>query len=87
MPVALSNAVEEIKTTSSKWIKTQGREFASVAWQAGYGGFAVSDSNVNGVREYVANQTEHHRVKSFKEEYREFLERHGVSYDEQYVWD
>jgi REP element-mobilizing transposase RayT len=85
--VAVSNAVEEVKTTSSKWIKTQGGEFAGFAWQKGYGAFAVSESNVPTVRQYIAEQAEHHRRKTFQEEYREFLERHGVSYDERYVWE
>jgi putative transposase len=85
--VAVSDAVEEVKRTSSKWIKTQGPEFARFAWQAGYGAFAVSESNVAAVREYIASQREHHRVKSFQEEYRAFLQRHRVSFDEKYVWD
>ncbi len=85
--VAVSEAVEEAKKVSSKWIKTQGVEFRAFAWQAGYGAFAVSESNVPAVREYIAGQREHHRVKSFQEEYRAFLKRHGVAFDERYVWD
>ena len=85
--IAVSTAVEEVKKTSSKWIKTQGEEFAGFSWQAGYGAFAVSESNVPAVREYIAGQTEHHRQKSFQEEYRMFLERHRVAFDERYVWD
>lgn len=85
--VALSKAVEEIKTSSSKWIKTQGPEYRGFAWQAGYGAFAVSESNVDAVRNYIAGQAEHHRKKSFQEEYRAFLERHRVAFDEKYMWD
>jgi REP element-mobilizing transposase RayT len=85
--VALSAAVEEVKKSSSKWIKTQGAEFAAFAWQAGYGAFAVSESNVTPVREYIADQQEHHRKKSFQEEYRSFLEGHRIAFDERYVWD
>jgi putative transposase len=85
--VAVSNAVEEVKKASSKWIKTQGGEFAGFSWQAGYGAFAVSESNVPAVREYIATQQEHHRKKSFQEEYRAFLERHRITFDERYVWD
>ena len=85
--VAVSDAVEEVKKTSSKWIKTQGDEFALFTWQAGYGAFAVSESNVAAVREYIADQQKHHRKKSFQEEYREFLERHHMVFDERYVWD
>jgi len=85
--VTVSEAVEIAKKSSSKWIKTQGTEFDRFAWQAGYGAFAVSESNVPAVIDYIANQREHHRQKSFQEEYRAFLERHGVTYDERYVWD
>jgi len=85
--VSVSQAVEDVKKSSSKWIKTQGNEFAGFAWQAGYGAFAVSESNVPTVRDYIAGQQEHHRRKSFQEEYRAFLERHGVAFDERYVWD
>jgi len=85
--VSVSTAVEEVKKTSSKWIKTQGKKFTRFAWQAGYGAFAVSESNVAPVRKYIAGQQEHHRKKSFQEEYRAFLKRHNVAFDEQHVWD
>ncbi len=85
--ISISQAVEDVKKSSSKWIKTQGPEFAGFAWQAGYGAFAVSESNVETVRAYIANQREHHRTKTFQEEYRAFLERHNVAFDERYVWD
>jgi REP element-mobilizing transposase RayT len=84
---SVSKAVEDVKKSSSKWIKTQGAEFAAFAWQAGYGAFAVSESNVETVHQYIANQREHHRKKTFQEEYRQFLERHRISFDERYVWD
>ena len=85
--VSVSQAVEDVKKSSSKWIKTQGIEFAGFAWQAGYGAFGFSESNVQAVCDYIANQREHHRQKSFQEEYRAFLKRHHVAYDERYVWD
>ena len=56
------------------------------AWQDGYGAFTVSRSNVRIVIAYIKNQREHHRKKSFQEEYRELLEKHGIEYDELYVW-
>jgi len=83
----ISQTVEDVKKSSSKWIKTQSAEFAGFSWQAGYGAFAVSESNVATVCAYIAGQQEHHREKSFQEEYRVFLERHHVVYDERYVWD
>ncbi len=85
--VSISQVVEDVKKSSSKWIKTQDPSFATFAWQSGYGAFAVSESNVESVREYIANQREHHRKKSFQDEYRSFLKKHNVAYDERYVWD
>ena len=85
--VAISTAVEEIKKSSSKWIKTQGDEFATFAWQSGYGAFSVSESNAQTVRDYIGKQHEHHRRTTFQDEYRIFLERHRVAFDERYVWE
>jgi REP element-mobilizing transposase RayT len=85
--VTVSQVVEDVKKSSSKWIKTQGKEFVAFAWQSGYGAFAVSESNVETVRQYIANQREHHRTKTFQEEYRAFLKRHNIAFDERYVWD
>ena len=79
--------LEEIKKTSSAWIKTQDPALGEFYWQSGYGAFSVSPSNVEQVKQYIANQEEHHRQVSFQEEFREFLKRHGVTYDERYVWD
>jgi len=85
--VTVSDAVEDVKKTSSKWIKTQGSEFSAFRWQAGYGAFAVSASHVPAVLEYITNQREHHKNHEFTNEYRGFLELHGISYDERYMWD
>jgi putative transposase len=85
--VAVSQVVEEVKKSSSKWIKTQGPTYATFGWQTGYGAFAVSASNVADVRDYILNQEQHHLHKTFAEEYRAFLEKHEVAYDERYVWD
>jgi len=84
---ALSVAVEQLKKTSSKWVKTQGLDFAGFGWQAGYGAFSVSESNVATVRRYIADQRAHHQAKTFEDELRALLERHGVEFDERYVWD
>ena len=83
--VTLAQVVEDVKKSSSKWIKTQGPVLADFAWQAG--AFSVSESNVPKVANYIRNQEEHHRVKTFQEEYREFLQKHQIEFDEQYVWD
>lgn len=85
--VALSDVVEDVKKSSSKWMKSCGPEFAQFAWQAGYGAFAVSESHIPAVQEYIAKQQEHHRRKSFQEEFRSFLDKNRVTYDERYLWD
>lgn len=84
---ALSKIVEHVKKGSSKWIKTKGAAFADFFWQNGYGAFSVSQSNVPAVRRYIANQEEHHRKTTFQDEFRAFLKRHEIEYDERYVWD
>ena len=83
---ALADVVMEIKRGSSKWIKTQGPSFGSFHWQNGYGAFSIGQSGVDETRKYIEAQAEHHRVKTFQEEFRAFLDRHGVEYDERYLW-
>jgi putative transposase len=85
--ICVSSTVEHVKKTSSKWIKTQSAALAGFAWQAGYGAFAVSESNVPSVQKYIENQQEHHRKISFQEEYCAFLTKHAITYDERYLWD
>ncbi|MGH7814134.1 MAG: IS200/IS605 family transposase [Candidatus Binataceae bacterium] len=84
---SLSKVVMEVKRATSKWIKTQGAGFAKFHWQAGYGAFSIGQSGVQEVRAYIANQAEHHRTKSFKDEFRALLVRYKIDFDEQYVWD
>jgi REP element-mobilizing transposase RayT len=85
--VALSSAVGELKSSSSKWLKTLSDQLAAFAWQAGFGAFSVSESNVAAVRQYIENQKEHHRKVSFQNELRSFLSKHRLEYDERYLWD
>ena len=84
---SVAKVVEEVKTSSSKWLKMKGREFHSFQWQAGYGAFSIGQSSVPALKHYIANQREHHRHRSFQDEYRALLKRYGVAYDEKYVWD
>ena len=84
---ALCKVVEEVKKGSSKWIKTQGEAFTTFYWQNGYGAFSVSESQVEYVRRYIEQQEEHHRTMTFQEEFRKFLSRHRLDFDERYVWD
>lgn len=85
---ALKDVVEEIKKGSSKWMKTcEGTGNTDFQWQNGYAGFSVSQSNVEGVRKYIENQAEHHRRMTFQDELRALFNRHGIEFDERYVWD
>jgi putative transposase len=84
---ALEKVIEEVKKGSSKWIKTQDRNFTGFHWQNGYGAFSVSQSHVAKLRRYIEGQPEHHRKVSFQDEFRTFLQRYGIEYDERYVWD
>jgi putative transposase len=77
--------IEEVKKSSSKWMKTKGTPL--FAWQNGYGVFSVSQSNADPVRRYIEGQAAHHRRLTFQEEFRRFLEKYRVQYDERYVWD
>lgn len=79
--------VEQVKRESSKFVKTLGTQYRNFYWQRGYGMFSVSPTHLADAEKYVRNQEEHHRTKTFQEEYREFLERYNIAYDEQYVWD
>jgi putative transposase len=83
--LAACKLVEEVKKSSSKWMKQRG--VLDFAWQNGYGAFSVSQSNVPAVRKYIEGQPEHHNKRDFKDEFREFCKRHGVPMDERYVWD
>jgi REP element-mobilizing transposase RayT len=85
--IALMKLLEELKANSSKWIKTKGRQYQDFYWQDGYGAFSVNPAEVQKVIDYIANQHEHHKKKSFKQEYRAFLKKYQVEYDERYVWD
>jgi putative transposase len=82
---SVSDVVEHIKASSSKWLKTQGSP--TFAWQRGYGAFSVSQSHVAPVTSYIEKQEEHHRTMTFEEEFRLILKRYRVAYDERYVWD
>lgn len=85
--IALMKLLEEVKSHSSKWIKTKGETYKNFYWQDGYGAFSVCPSKVDRVIKYIANQKKHHAKKSFKEEFRKILESHKMDYDERYVWD
>jgi putative transposase len=80
--IALSHLMEEIKKSSSKWIKTKGPAFRSFGWQDGYGAFTVGRSQVEALQRYIAAQKERHKKQSFEEELVRLLNKYGVQYDE-----
>jgi putative transposase len=82
---SLAQVMQRLKSVSSRWIHDELR-MAGFKWQEGYGGFTVSPTNVPRVRKYVLNQEEHHRTKTFQEEYVQLLKRGMVKYDEKYLW-
>ncbi len=84
---SIADTVRDVKSLSSGWIHERFERSSDFAWQAGYAVFSVSHSNVGSVREYLARQEEHHRGKTFQEEYLDFLKRHDMEYDERYIWD
>ncbi len=81
----VSETVKNIKALSSIWIKRTFPDCAGFAWQDGYGAFTVSQSAVDGIVKYIANQTEHHRVKTFEEEFRAFLAHNDIKFEERYL--
>lgn len=82
-----AKAIGEVKRNSSRWAKTRDAALRHFYWQSGYGAFSVSYSNVARVKNYILDQERHHQKRTFQDEFRRFLERHGVAYDERYVWD
>jgi len=84
---SVADLVQEVKTSTSKWIKTKGGILKKFQWQAGYGVFSVSPSLVPAVKRYIADQEKHHRRMTFEDEFRRVLVKCGVEYDERYVFD
>lgn len=85
--IALAKLLEEVKKSSSKWIKTKGNIFLEFAWQNGYGAFSIGESGVAQAKRYIAGQKEHHHRQTFQDEFRELLDRYGIEYDERYLWE
>ena len=84
---AVSDTVRDIKSNSSGWVHKTYPALQSFAWQVGYGAFAVSHSDLEEVKRYIANQVEHHTTMTFKEEFISFLEKHDLEYNEKYLWE
>jgi REP element-mobilizing transposase RayT len=85
--VSVAEVLRTIKSSSSKWIHQTFPDLEGFAWQAGYGAFAVSCSNLPQMESYILNQAEHHRRRSFQDEFLIFLKRHRIAFEDRYLWD
>jgi len=85
--LCVSAALKALKGGSSVWVKEHLPGCRSFAWQDGYGAFSVSKSQIPGVEAYIRGQREHHRSKTFQEEYRALIKRHGIEFEESFLWD
>ena len=85
--VTQADLVKELKRASTLWLREQSPDTSAFSWQAGYGIFSVSVSNLAQVRAYISSEEEHHRKVTFQEELRLFLQRHQLDWEEDYVWD
>jgi len=85
--VSQMKLLEELKKQSSKWIKTKSNLYSDFYWQDGYGIFSINPTEVNKVIDYIQSQHIHHKKKSFQDEYRAFLKKYKIEYNEKYVWD
>lgn len=83
----LYQLLEVVKSQSSRWIKTKGQAYQSFYWQGGYGAFSVNPYEISVVKKYIFNQEAHHKKQGFKDEFRAFLRKYQVEYDERYVWE
>jgi REP element-mobilizing transposase RayT len=85
--VSVSEMLAKIKANSSKWVNDHKMKFRKFGWQEGYAAFTVSESQAPPVRDYIRNQEEHHRRQTYQDEVVALLQRHGIEYDPQYLWD
>ena len=85
--LAIADLIEKLKISSSKWLKTQAPTLRDFSWQRGYGAFSVGPGDLDPLVAYIDSQEEHHRARTFQEEYRAFLNKYGVAFDERYIWD
>lgn len=84
--ICLADLMEDIKRNSSRWIKTIDIYYKDFAWQGGYAGFSVSPSKVEAVKKYIANQKNHHKKQTSQDEYIQFLKKHGVEFNDEFLW-
>lgn len=84
---SLSDLMQRVKGKSSRWINEKRFTPSKFYWQAGFGGFSVSESQIDIVKAYIRNQERHHKQKNFKDEFVEILKKHKLDYDSDYIWE
>lgn len=82
----VAECVRVVKASSAKWVHEKWPDRSAFGWQRGYAGFSVSASNAPAVTEYIRNQAEHHRTRSFDDEFKALLRKHGIAFDDRYLW-
>ena len=85
--LTISKLLEELKKSSSKWLKAQDDNLKTFSWQAGYGAFSLGQSQIDDLLKYIDNQEQHHKIKTYKEELKDLLHKYNIEYDERYLWD
>jgi putative transposase len=85
--ISIAKALQLIKGASSKWVHDMFPKHQYFGWQEGYGAFSIGISQVDRTVAYIKSQAEHHRKLTFQEEYLPILKKHGIKYDERYIWD
>jgi len=85
--LSIGKIVEEIKTSSSKWIKTKNSKYKKFYWQYGYGAFSISSSHTDIVCDYISNQKQHHKIITFDDEFRRLLQKYDINFDEKHLSD
>lgn len=85
--IALSDLLRELKKASSFWVKTKDAEFKNFQWQSGFGAFSIGQSQIETVKNYIAKQKDHHKIELFENEYRKFLQKYEIDFDENYFLD
>ena len=83
----MAKLVEQLKTSSSAWLKTQSPDLAPFAWQRGYGIFSVGPTDLPALKQYISSQEQHHQKHTFQDELRAFLTKYEIPFDERYLWD
>lgn len=85
--IPLMKFMQEVKSHSSKWIKTKHLKYQQFRWQNGYAAYSVSSTDLNRIKSYIKNQIDHHKQQTFKTELVDFLNKNSMQYNENYLWD